>query len=618
MRQRHGSALGLILLILGGGLGCSEDPEAARTLAIRAHALEACPVPAEATIELEALGDFDASNRTAESVSAVVSGHELTFPMRTRAVRAEAVAAAERWLGLGELRETDALDVLLWREGRSCELFGATEAVNYPRPGGGQALLVSAAHGALFVLGGNADDVAANVAGLAIDVGTGVARFSAQATIEYRAYASLTEFGEHLLAAGGRNPNDASDAVPSTSAEIIDARTLEPLDRIQLQEGRAEHGAIVLPSGETLLVSGEIGRPTRGTLEAISPQTHESRRGNLATLAVPRRNPHVLRLSDGRIFVGGGTDADGAPVSLIEWLSPDASRVDHTPVDLDAELAPEDPRTARTFAALPGGGVLAVGGPVAEWITAEGLRTKVATGLLGSVENPLLIPASNGAPFLIYGPPGARSVLRFDAWRPGFDQEPDLPNPLPDDAASRPIALDPGAFAWIAPQAGGASLLGVRHGTRGRFARDVALLAETDPDDPLGPLHLIPDRPPADGSVSYDGTLRLGIATVFVTDADFEELALEIELGSGPLPIVLLGASELGGTSCAWPGTARDDATPEQLRVLRSQAGAQLERQGALQACSVSPGRLSVGIKGGGVGASVIADLKVRRVLPVE
>src|SRR3970040_484885 len=79
-------------------LGCSEPEPIDKTLIVRVHELPSCPLPRTAqnellplTIELHALGDFGATNQTAEFLRLDQRGQTLPFPAGTRAIAARGV-----------------------------------------------------------------------------------------------------------------------------------------------------------------------------------------------------------------------------------------------------------------------------------------------------------------------------------------------------------------------------------------------------------------------------------------------------------------------------------------------------------------------------------------------
>src|SRR5690606_2617808 len=93
-------------------------------------------------------------------------------------------------------------------------------------------------------------------------------------------------------------------------------------------------------------------------LEVVNQQTGASRHAGSLTLA--RIAPKALRLSDGSIFVTGGSDIDGDPVPGAEWLvkRPESDFFDTQ--HFDANLFRD--RHDHDVVSMPGGAVLAVGG----------------------------------------------------------------------------------------------------------------------------------------------------------------------------------------------------------------------------------------------------------------
>src|SRR5687768_4227450 len=75
-------------LALAAALGCGpEEPELV-TRTIRVYSLPGCPAPEGADLHFEALGQFPATNSTAEDLPIAGAGRELRFPLGTRAVTA--------------------------------------------------------------------------------------------------------------------------------------------------------------------------------------------------------------------------------------------------------------------------------------------------------------------------------------------------------------------------------------------------------------------------------------------------------------------------------------------------------------------------------------------------
>src|SRR5450755_2419818 len=360
----YGSAVAIIWLLSG----CSAPTTPEKVLALRVHQLDDCPIAPPARMELSALGDFPTSNRTGESLPVNVVDAKLSFPVATVALEASAHSDSvdQPFIGYTE-RAADSLDFVLWPQGSACELFRPASGDSFPGKLGGEALGYASSAGLVMLAGSNDATSAAIVGALTFDARVGESHVvdpKQRAVLsEPRAFASVSDFGGKVLVAGGENPIHDSSARASVlrdSAEIYDpdplVRSFEP-SLLKLAAPRTHHAAAALDSGETVLIGGRAEDSDASRfVEVISPATQVSKL--VENLAVGRSDPQVLRLSDGRILVAGGTDADGHPVGALEWRSADASSLG-APWDGSTTLPP---RFDRAFAALPGGAVLAVGG----------------------------------------------------------------------------------------------------------------------------------------------------------------------------------------------------------------------------------------------------------------
>ncbi len=531
-------------------------------MSISAHELPGCPVPNRGPqdpspfrLTLTALGDFPPSNFDLETNLALDdTGRQLSFNAATVGVDAVArdspTGTALSFVGHSERRHGDAIDVLLWPEFSACSLADAANGV-YPGTAAGQALGFSASAGVVLVAGEDAADQRSENA-LSFDTERGnvvtIAREHGTLHVS-RAFATVSEFGDSLLVAGGTNPSEASSPIDASStAEVFTPKSggFEP-ELVELWSRRTHHAALRLPTtGETLLVGGfapdaagsEQG-PLIRQLEAISPVTRSSSITELDALRLGRTDPEALLLSDGRVFVGGGHAAgpDRTPVGMVEWFSPDAR------TNLFYAELPE--RDSRTFAPLPGGGVLSVascaparrsdcicvtasGGacgeddPAAPWIDAwwidpdgnvapVGLAPGSGLAPCATPVKPLLVAGSDGAPWLISTSDGETPacLFRFETWP---EDAPDVASPPTSDPADRPrlvattltlepapdprsapISLGPDALVWISANGG---LYGARLGHRGPLTRDEFSLLASGPGAPFRPEHLVPDRDP--------------------------------------------------------------------------------------------------------------------------
>ncbi|HEY6560801.1 MAG TPA: hypothetical protein VI072_26170 [Polyangiaceae bacterium] len=640
------SAVRLLPLLF---VGCGS--ESARVLHIHAHAPAGCRVPAEANLQLRALGDFDVSNRTVEIVGASARERELPLPSATRAVAVRAAGSSAGFHGLGE-RNEDRVDVLLWPDDADCALYTAAGQGAYPAPLGRQALGVSASQQALLVAGGVGDSSAS---ALSVNLQTGEATRidGAGGLLERHEYATISEFGDGLLVAGGYDVVERRNA----SAEVFEAKLGRFASTvIGLINARRRHAAVVRESGETLLIGGlnGSGRPL-GSLEVVSPATR------LASAVVPllhhaRVEPSTARLDDGRVLVASGMSDEGDPGTLtsvpgaLEWISADAKSIVSSEDTVPSEDTPP-PRFNRALIGMPGGAALAVGGcedraalpgeacsarcgvlpeelanslagrargcPPARfdvWWIREDKRATQLPDLPPGIDasRPALVFASDASPWLLAG--GA--VLRFEPWTGRFIPA-DLPErvALPEDIPA-PVAIDAGAFVWLSEAIGAPSglpevaLRGFRHGTRGRFESDTPLVFASA-------LHMTPNQAPvlADGSagdVHYDGALHLrgSEARAFVTDTLYRDVEVVIDLARDSTPPTLL----LDDSRFDWTPLTRSQ--PQTLIARRrgdavdvtDAGGTSRQRQSLAQ-------RVRLGLQGPEDGASVVTRLEIRRSL---
>ena len=624
-------------------------------LPLHVHSLPGCDLPSglrQSNLELLALGDFAASNDSAEFLRLDQAGAVLKFPVATQAVLAHVGQGSQTFAGYAE-RQENSLDLLLWPELSSCQVWrpnGDRADSGYPGVHGGQAFAYSAQSGVVLAAGGN-DPLAtdATVGALSFDTRRGTLRtlgtFDEGVLREPRAFATATPFGEQFLIAGGEEPVSGvpeRELEPIGTAELFDPKlgrfAGEP---ITLRSKRTRHAAVVLKDGRTLLVGGrsQVGTTNiaQYRLEIVDPANG---RASVADAIAARIDPRALRLSDDRIFIGGGVDLSGAPVEPVgQWLSADA-RLETT--QLSSDVAP---RFERAFVATLGGGLLAVGGcedrPKASaedakacaacsqgcpplggeydawWIARDGSATEVSLAGIDA-PRPILLPGSDGSPWLVAAAantPEIPQLFRFNAWAKRFVPA-DVPDSLrlPRPGMPQPLALDPDAFVWLDGDDSSehGELLGLRLGTRNRFTQDLALVLLSDPIE-ARPQHMVPDGPPGD-AVSYDGSLTLESpeVSVRVADTDFADLTLQLRLIQGPPPVVLLGDTPLGGADCPWPeGTARG-GDADSPTILRQKGRAQLLFHGAGRSCPVAEGRLDLGLRAGEA-VTVVQQLDVTR-----
>jgi hypothetical protein len=638
--------------------GCEPLPPEVHTLVISAHELSGCrdPEAGPFTLTLNALGHFRAGPFDVETLPLRGPGRSLGFSEETTGVQAIAAHDATRLIGYAERRAgAEAIDLLLWPEGSACTLHVASETDEYPGNAAGQALGFSAAAGLALVAGENAADRRSGSA-LRFETSTGLSAVQPRegSPRRPRAFATLTPFGDGFLLAGGHDPNDKLLQV-LTDAEVYSSEAAAFTTAIPLVFPRTHHAALVLrATGETLLIGGTSSGGPVGQLEAVSPRSGASSTSGLEQLKTPRLDPIALELDGGELFVGGGRFPNGDPVGSLEWFSADASRALDERVFLP-------PRPHRTFVAMPGGGVLSVGGcdpdlrdqcetVDAWWITPEHALEPVAIDRRGRdcplPERPQLTTGSDGSPYLVaVGDASdagcAFALYRFNPWPRDYSAEAEAC--LADPAASacavldvgprfeltdiqltpRPdprvplLSLAPDHFLWVSADNPG-SLAGIRLGERGTLTRDaLPLVALTDPLNRLRPLHLVPDRntltPLLRGeapAAHFERTLTLLPAvpnvSVWVSDTRYEDVSVTLDLTPEPEqqptppPLILLGNTALGADAgCVWPDLPSAPPSPLRAQLLRLGTEVELSLAGVTRRCSVPAGALPLGFRAG-------------------
>jgi hypothetical protein len=612
--RRHPSALAGTLLLASCGPEARPGPE----VQVFAYQLDECELPAgDARIELEALGDFDPSNRTTDSLATDARGTALTFPPNTVGVQASLTTprSSERFIALAHDQRTRAMPLLLWPEARACAL--TSKRSDYPVPGGGQGIGYSQAAGLVLVAGSNNSTSGAVSGALTFDTATGevvVLPPGPRQLSRARAFPTVSAFGDGFLVAGGEDPTVSFDSGRRNlrrTAEIYDpeSQAFED-DLIDLINPRSRHQALLLPNGDTALIGGITEsasgeRTALPNIEIVSPRTRSSREGPL--LAEARIAPGVVTLSDGGVLVAGGENLAGELVNSVEWrtlsLAADGSKA-------------FDARYDQAFVALPGGAVLAVGGCEervgsseqcgmcrrgcppehgwdAFWIDAD--REIVPFAVEHPVPRPQLITASEGAPFLVTEDAGGSPLLlRFDPWsrsfRPVNDAEGALPHP-----ALPALALDAGAYVYVGETGARAQLWGRRFSTRNVYSHDSELIHATHPSNSTWPLHLAPGEAvqavtglvPGENE-SSPWVLELTETTAWLTDTSYADFELEVELAPGGTPRLMVNSER-----CSWPIQAT--SMPVELNAVRRGGVVTLSDADAAVECSVDEGRVRLG-----------------------
>ncbi|MBX3231876.1 MAG: hypothetical protein KIT84_11920 [Labilithrix sp.] len=560
-----GRALAVVSLALCAGSACERDA-AIESRSVVVYSLRSCPVAeSQAFSVVYAAGDFEPTPEEPPIASQWLRevGKTMPLPLGTRAIVVDVSERELGWRGVAEVPSSGPTNVLVWRGSEACRL---TRDVERREASGfgvfGRHFLVTGGR----ALGGDAVPHA-----FVGDLSTGIIERLAIGPATRRMHPSVTSFRapsdppgpERALIAGGSDPD--SD-FPIASAEVYAPKPGAPSDvgdfepqRIDLSEPRAEHGAAVLVTGETLLVGGRGPAGPLRTMEVVDPTTRRARTSGVALLAVARVAPTVLRLANGEILVAGGTDATGARVPTLEWFSPDATRAARRPTDLVTGRE-------RGIVPLEAGGALAVVMPEAPapsdfktvWvISADGTLEAAAPIAPASISRVRLYPGAEGAPLLWTG----QAWMRWHPWRGQFQALVEkIEAPATGPTLEAIANGDTGLALWLEDRdVAGFNVLGFRFAARTRYAAlPNTLLADSTSGfapDRLASLASSPLRfDPARGL-----TLGAG-ASAFLTDASFADFDLALEVTASAPVIVLrdeLGAElEVGGASCAFAQSA--------------------------------------------------------------
>jgi hypothetical protein len=571
-----------------------------RTVTI--HAPGACQPGASPYALFQPLGDFEPAGSPPSlplaSVGSVLAG----FPASTEEVVATVTdKTGADWAAHAILAPTGNVDLLALPFGMPCALTDPIAA----RTG---AVLGAIDPGHVLVVGGTGGVTPPTAL---VDLTRGTVGTLAVGLLTPRSEATVTAWSGGAVVAGGVGPASAGGETLDTF-EIYDSSSGDFTGQTYtLSQARTRHGAAVLVTGETLLVGGVDGSgAVLGSMEAIDPSTQRARTAGLASLAVPRADPVVMRLASGEILIAGGVDATGAPVTTLEWFPSDGSAAVAGTQELVAS-------SNEAFVALGAGGALAVIAPdtptagfQSVWVISADHGLQAATPIPGSLTVPLLFQGAEQEPLLWTGD-------RWLVWQPWagsfipFTPAIGLAGPTGDPIASP----EPGLAVWT----DGTSVHALRFGTRGPYATTPATLVPGT----SGFAFTAPDRlvlEGASGPVTFDAqtgrlTLQPG-ASAFVTDATYASFTLDAETpGNAPPPAIVLrddagNETVLDGSVCSFAPGGTIHLERDGNGVSASAGG------GTLVPCTVAPvagARVSIGVRGEGSSVSVVQALVVTR-----
>ncbi|HEY3818552.1 MAG TPA: hypothetical protein VGL81_15365 [Polyangiaceae bacterium] len=598
-RSKNGLALAVGVLVASA---CHKAP-VVTTRTVTAYVPDACAADGGAYAEYFAYGDFEPAGPPATGHFLSATG--TTLPEIDEEARALVMTASESqraWEGVGPVPATGDVDVLLLPTLNSCPLTqlvgsrtGSTMA-----PIGGEEVMIA----------GGAGSPVPSTYVARLDTGA-VTSLGANDLQTPRTAATVTAFGDGALVAGGLSEANQvlSDAevYTNTSGGFV-------APSIALSGPRMQHGAVVLVTGQTLLVGG-LGStdPTSvlGSMEIVDPVLGKSIAEGVGQLQEPRRNPTVLRLASGEILVAGGFDENGNPSQTLEWFDADGT----TSTSKKPQTLIQG--TASAFVALEGGGALAVVPPATPtpgfrnvWVIGASGAPVAGVPIESTLTKPVLFGGAGGAPLLWTGD-------HWLQWQPyaGSFGEASVLDDVPADVGDATCSPDPGLAMWLDPTQLQLTLL--RFDTRNAYsALPNPLLV-----GPTGPDETSPDQLDA-VSWDIDTGLTLGTpgAAAFVTDRTYADVDIAVTVTEGAVSVALrdvLGNEvDVPGLSC--PGQTATPAGGATLLVHRRGAAVTWSIDGgATNSCDALPdgdARVSVGVRAGGTTPGVVMNLIVSRV----
>jgi hypothetical protein len=623
-RRFHRSKWGVWRCVVGSAVvaavACNRAP-VVTARAVTVHAPKSCvtqqtPLDAQAYVSFEPMGDFDPPGQPPGGLFFGTVGARLSaIPDDTLALVAEVTEADREWQGVCGVPATGGVDVLVTPLLTACSLTTPATAAG-SRSG---AVLAPFGSSAALLVGGAGPSQPASaskaVPTYVADLETGVVLVASPDLLTPRERASVTAFGAGALVAGGVDPRTTGTVL--ATAEVFDPAIggFDQQAPIMLSEARASAGAVVLPTGETLLVGGvgADGTTALASMEIVDPTTRTVRTANVAQLSVARSSPTVLLLASGEVLVVGGVDGSGNAVDSLEWFSADVSSASQLPAQLASGVS-------LAAVALEAGGALVVVTPPAGapptfqnvWMVDADGALEAATSLGGSITQPVLFGGAGGAPLLWTG----AAWLRWQPWQGAF-ADADVIAGAPTNVGAVAASPDPGLALWL--DTSDLALTALRFDAQSAYAPLPGPLLATDDAD------VAPDRLAVPGVVSFDPATGVSLAagaSVFVTDRTYASATIDVDEPTGePVLVVLRDPTgvelEVGGATC--PGALAVSAGhASTLHVERAGAAVTWSVDGgASQTCATgvsSTARLSVGLRGPeNASQAVAANLTVAR-----
>jgi hypothetical protein len=231
-------------------------------------------------------GDFDGTLPVAGHFLSNVGDVLSEIDPASRSLVVDTSEGPGRWLGLSDIPATGNLDVLLLPWMASCPLPSSSGAAG--------ATIAPIGADSLLIVGGIAGDAGVSPASHVVHLDTGSIDSILPDLTTPRTEATVTAFGDGALVAGGLGYPQSGKGVLDT-AEVYSPALggIDQKNPITLSANRADHGAAVLVTGETLLVGGvgQDGATLLSSMEIVDPVTRAVRAENVALLSAARREP---------------------------------------------------------------------------------------------------------------------------------------------------------------------------------------------------------------------------------------------------------------------------------------------------------------------------------------
>jgi hypothetical protein len=603
------SAWVLALVFAGLAAACSKDA-VVTTRDVTVNVPASCRVDGSGYATYFALGDFEPA---APPPGPYLSATGTLLPQidpNARALVATVGQGGDAWEGVAAVPSSGDVNVLVLPADESCAL---TTDVRNPL---GSALGAVGSSRALLAGGSLSNETPAEYV---VHLDTGAVVQADPALHAKRTSATVTAFGGGGLVAGGL-PLDPTTSTEQAlaQAEILDVENDGFLAQtISLSEPRAGHAAVVLASGDVLLVGGYADATTRAPLasmEIVQVATATTTQSNVGRLSPVLANPAAARLANGEVLVAGQVQGQSEPATGIEWFTATAQ-----PSTVTVQTIPATAVIA--LVALQGGGALAVLAPPSG--APATFQTTWVIGADHTITPGAVVPSALTAPALFGGAGGAPLLwtgdrwLEWQPWAGAFGAAPVLDS-KPATVGGAFASPDPGLAMWLDPNAG--RIVALRTDTTNAFSADPEPFVV---DDSTG---VAPDRFPGSGTVSFIGgtglTLTYG-ASAFLTDRTYADVSVRATFAPGQAPDVVLRdpaglEAVVGVTTCC----AGIDAS------MLADPVVDVERTGSALTCAVAGGparpckgvtvdpvaRVSVGVRGASSASpSIVQKIVVRR-----